>query len=216
MFSTKGKFGKTPSPYLSYGSSQELTINDIRFQKFSSGSKAAKIVFDMESAPINDPAFKPVEGHAGRVGQVVAAPYVTSDKDLHEFVSKVIAPIADAMGVRDRLDQIEATDFEDYLSKVREVFLGNFARFFISAKEYQSPTIPGKMKYSLLLPKFGFVESLKVSDSKMQLFDKSNKYHYKKYVDPSITDNEKVSSVKSEVKNLADDSDDESEDGFPF
>lgn len=222
MFSTKNvKSSRRTSPYLSYGSKQELKITDILIQKFAN-NRALRVAFRMESRPVEDDKFVPVDGAEGQVGTVIARSYIAKDSDQTDFVKNVVLSIAIAAGVRNELDKVEADNFEEYIEKIKPILCGKFCRWFIAAKEYMSADGKNRVKYNLRLPRFGFVESLE-SQSKMAEFDKENKYHYA----PLATENAPATYTKQEVKQEAkpvesfsapeqDEDDDDDKEGLPF
>ncbi len=168
---------RTASPYIGYGV-QELKINSFAVEKASTGSK--RVVFHVEGRPVTSENFQGVDGAKGPVGRIRTI-YLKSDDAKKEFVSN-LAKIADAMGVRDRFDEIEADNFDDYLDKLAEnggsIFKGNFARFVVATTR-QITTIDGKdkIKDRFSFPRYNFVESVEKDNG--LTFDKTKAYHYK-------------------------------------
>jgi hypothetical protein len=81
--------------------------------------------------------------------------------------------IATELGLRDELNAITATTIEDWVSQVLNLVKDNDLFFFLkgSEEEYNGKTI-----VKLSLPKYKFCS---VDETKLDKFDKNNKYHYK-------------------------------------
>lgn len=166
------------SPYMTYGGPQVLKINDIEL-KFSQSTNAPKAILHMETKPLNDPSFTPIQGASGKVGKVACGVYMNSDILKKEFLQKM-KTIAAAVGVEDEINKIKSENFEEVVQRITNVIKNKFARYTIVASEY--PKSDAKVGITLSLPKFKFVESLDTDPSTLVVFDKENKYHYKKMV----------------------------------
>jgi hypothetical protein len=81
--------------------------------------------------------------------------------------------ISEQMGLRDQLNVISATSLEEWVEKAVDVLKGNDAYFFLKGTEEE---YNGKTIIKLSLPKYKFCSS---DESKLDKFDKNNKYHYK-------------------------------------
>ena len=135
----------------------------------------------METKPVTEPGFKPVDGAKGRVGKVSVGVYMTKEEDRRELIKK-LKIMARAIGVEDEFNEISGDSFEDVISEIEKVLArkNNWAKYTIFAEEY--PKVDGKIGIKLLLPRFNFCESEDTpeSESKLTKFDKNNQYHYKK------------------------------------
>lgn len=166
------------SPYMTYGGPQVLRINDIEL-KFSQNTNVPKAILHMETKPITDSSFTPIQGAQGKVGKVGCGVYMNSDILKKEFLQKM-KTIAAAVGVEDEINKIKSESFEEVVQRVTQVLKGKFARYTIVASEY--PKNDDKIGITLSLPKFKFVESLDTDPSTLVVFDITNKYHFKKIV----------------------------------
>lgn len=199
MFNSQGvdtsdkKFG--PSKYITYGI-QDLKINKMEIKVASTGSK--QVVFSVEGAPVEEAGFEGIDGARGPVGRITTM-YMKpeSEKDMVSIFGK----ISDALGVRDKLDQIKSDSLEDYVSKVSDVICGKFAKFVVSTEQYWDAT-KAKSRDSFRFPKYDFVEKIGVAESKLK-FDKNNSYHFKPAVIPStIGTPESATAVKADKSDL--------------
>lgn len=172
---------ESTSPYLTYGSGQVLKINNIEL-KISHNTNAPKAILHMETKPINDPTFTPVEGAVGRVGRIGCGPYMNSEPLKREFLQKM-KTIAATLGLEDQVNQIKSDKFEQVVEKISNLLKNRYARYTIVAAEY--PKSDGKVGITLSLPRFKFVESENADPSTIVIFDKTNQYHYKKMTAPT-------------------------------
>jgi hypothetical protein len=179
MISTKGveitqNSNNKKSPYLSYGV-HILKINDIECETAATGSVRAR--FRVESEPIMQEDFEGVDGAKGQVGSIFGLYLKTQDQE-SDFL-RCIAQIADAMGVRQQLDDIVAEDIKSYIEKVAHIFKGKWARFLVATQQYLDIN-SGKTKNRLGFPKYDFVEPITVPESESKLrFDKTKTYHFR-------------------------------------
>lgn len=175
--------GNVISPYLTYGSGQVLKISGIELKK-SQNTGSSKPIFHMETKPITDPAFVPIDGAKGKVGKVACGVYMNSDALKREFLQK-LKTIAVAVGVESEVNKIKSEDFEEVVQRITDVIKGKYARYTLVAGEY--PKNDGKVGITLSLPKFKFVESENADPSTIVVFDKENQYHYKKISSTGVT-----------------------------
>ena len=189
---TEKKFG--PSKYITFGI-QDLKINKMEIKVASTGSK--QVIFSVEGPPVKDTAFEGVDGASGPVGRITTM-YMKpeSEKDLVMIFGK----IADAMGVREKLDAVKGDNLEAYVAAVEKVLTGKFASFVVATEQYWDLTA-GKAKNSFRFPKFDFVEKVGTVPSRLK-FDKSNTYHFKPAV---IPDNIGTDTSASKVATQEDD-----------
>lgn len=168
---------QTLSPYIGYGSGQILRINNIEL-KFSVNTGSPKAILHMETKPITTEGFKPLDNFKGRVGKVACGIYMKDDKSKRDFLQKMKI-VAAALSLEDEINDVKGETFEEVVSKIESVICGknNYARYTVFAEEYPKPN---KVGITLLLPRFGFVESLDTDPTTLVQFDKTNNFHYKK------------------------------------
>ena len=171
------------SPYMTYGGGQVLKINDIEL-KYSQNSHAPKAILHMETKPIEDPAFTPLEGAKGRVGKVACGIYMTTDVLKREFLQKMKV-IATVLDLESEINKIRSDNFEKVVQDIVALLKGRYARYTICASEY--PKEGGKIGITLNLPKFKFVEAEDADPSTITKFDITNPYHYKKIAVGAVT-----------------------------
>ena len=93
----------------------------------------------------------------------------------NEILSKIVV-IANELGLRKEIDNIsnqEITSIEQWVGLAVDVLKGQDTNWFLKGTEEE---YNGKTIVKLSLPKYKFVS---VDSSKLDVFDKTNKYHYK-------------------------------------
>ena len=175
MFNTKGVEGpkQKQSSYMSVGD-QVAMIKSIELKEARSGSK--QVVFHMETPPIEDADFKPVEGAKGAVGRVQASIYLKDDNAKVQWVTERMLPIAESLGIREDLDKIESANFEDYISKIENLLKDKPHTWLIGGEEFVNQK--AEIRVRLMLPRYNFVGDV-------PKFNKADKYHFRPYVDTS-------------------------------
>lgn len=186
------------SKYASYGINK-LKVNNIEVHP--SGESSYRIVFKMETAPIDDPNFTPIEeGIRGQICNPSLFLNMSEDKS-RTMINKFIGAVADALGLKEAADKVSGDDVQSYFKAIADVLCcGKFAWFVLSAKEYQAG------KYNLNFPLYDFVAavdkmdedtivmeagriiSINYKSGRLFRFDKSSKYHFKAFVEPKQTD----------------------------
>lgn len=166
------------SPYITYGSNQELKINNIEL-KFSKNTGSPKAILHVETPPVVKEGFVPVEGFKGRVGKVACGVYMKDDFAKKQFLRKMLN-IAAAMGIEEEVNKINDNSFETIVNKIAKVFSnhGRFARFTVFGEEYAK--VNNKIGITLYFPRTNFVENLDANPSTLVQFDKNDPWHYKK------------------------------------
>lgn len=191
----KTESGSNQSPYITYGRGQELKITKIELTE-SQNTHNPKATLHVETRPIKDDGFVPVDGAKGKVGKVACGVYMKTDEQKHSFLANMKA-IAEAMDLTDEIDEISGNTFEEVVSKIETLFKSakKFARFTVYGEEYSKPN--NKIGVKLFLPRYNFVENLTVEEdkSKLALFDKAHEKHYKKL--PVAGDSVKTDSIKN-------------------
>ncbi len=185
------------SPYISYGSNQILKINDIEL-KVSANTGSPKAILHMESKPVNDETFTPIEGHKGKVGKIAIGVYMKTEDQKKDFLKK-LKVISAALGVEQEVNEVSGNSFEEVVDNVKNIISGNkWAKYTIFAEQY--PKLDGKLGIKLLLPRYNFVESLDTDSesSKLVQFDENNVIHFKKVepvVQPKVTLDDEISDL---------------------
>jgi hypothetical protein len=94
---------------------------------------------------------------------------------LNEIMYK-LSVIATELGLRDELNSIKANSIEEWANKVLDLVSGKKAYWFLKGSEDE---YNGKTLVKLSLPKYKFISP---DETKLDKFDKNNKYHYKALV----------------------------------
>jgi len=184
MFSTKGvntQDSKKVGKYFSYGIHQ-LSIYDIEIKTASTGSKQLTLM--METQPVTTEGFEPEMGHRGQVGRVAfPGTFLKLDdtRAVEEF-NKSVGIIADKLGVRKQLDEINAADFDSYIQAIKPLFVNKFAWWAIAGEEYIKAD--GKTGVRLKTRRYSFIASLEEGQNKIEKFDPSKTYNFKPAVKP--------------------------------
>jgi len=185
-FSTKGvdtTERSGVSQYLTYGV-QMAALTGYNLKESKTGKKM--VVLNLESPKVTDKGFEP---HAdaklgGKVGRVQFTIFI--DETNPEKVSEVITNIgiiADKLGVREKVDAVEANNLDDYFKKVMPIVRGKYAWWAVTGEEYAKDG--GKVGITLGLRRFGFIASMEEGEAHMRPFDKKNVYDYKALAAPS-------------------------------
>lgn len=171
------------SPYIGYGSGenglgQVLRINEIEL-KFSKNTGSPKAILHMESKPIKEEGFTPIDGHTGRVGKIACGIYMKDDKSKSKFLEDM-KRIAICLGLEEDINEIKSESFPDAVSKVSEVVSGKdkWASYTVFGEEYQK--LDGKKGTTYFLPKYNFVQPVGTEPTTLVQFDINNKYHLKR------------------------------------
>lgn len=173
-----GKIGtRKQSPYIGYGSNQTLKINQIELVK-SQSTDSVKAVLHMETAPIKEADFEPIDGAKGRVGKVGCGVYMKYEKQKEEFLAKMTL-IAIALGLGDDIRKITGESFEKVVLEIEKLIGGEqYANYTIFGEEYAKSN--GTVGLRLMLPRWNFVESVNAKESTITSFDVNNPQHLKK------------------------------------
>jgi hypothetical protein len=118
----------------------------------------------------NSPKFK------GQSGKVMATTWTDQHNEPNVMKNEImykLTIISEQLGLRDELNAISATNLEEWVEKAINVLKGHNAYFFLKGTEEE---YNGKTIVKLSLPKYKFCSS---DESKLDKFDKTNKYHYK-------------------------------------
>lgn len=130
---------------------------------------------NFEGWPIdrNNPEGPKYKGQTARVAATMWTDEFNNVNVSRNEIMYKLTIIATELGLRDELNAITATTIEDWVSQVINLVKDNDLFFFLkgSEEEYNGKTI-----VKLSLPKYKFCS---VDETKLDKFDKNNKYHYK-------------------------------------
>ncbi len=186
MFSTEGQevkqsggLNKSLEPGVVFA---HIYSGNVRTSK--TGKKSLELILEGMAIPNfegwaidkNDPEGPKYKGQSGRVtATIYTADFNSADVNKNEILRKLLV-IADELGLRKQVDNItkveEITSIEQWVEKAIEVLKGNDLYFFLAGKEDE---YNGKTIVRLSLPRFKFCSA---DETKLNKFDKNNKYHY--------------------------------------
>ena len=90
----------------------------------------------------------------------------------NEIMNK-LSIIAVELGLKDELDQINASSIEDWVAQVTKLVAGKNLYFFLKGQEEE---YNGKTIVKLSLPKFKYASAY---EDKLDVYDRNNQYHFK-------------------------------------
>lgn len=119
------------------------------------------------------------EKYKGQSARVSASIYISDfnsdDVNKNEILSKIIV-IANELGLRKEIDNLSKdasiTSIEQWVEKAVSILKDNDLYWFLAGKEDE---YNGKVIVRLSLPKYKFASA---DETKLNKFDKNNKYHY--------------------------------------
>jgi hypothetical protein len=125
--------------------------------------------------------------YKGQMARVSATIYTSDfnsdDINKNEILYKLLV-IADQLGLRKKVDALSKDasikTIEDWVTKAIDILKDNDLYFFLAGKEDE---YNGKIIVRLSLPKFKFCSA---DETKLNKFDKSNKYHYTPYTNKTV------------------------------
>jgi hypothetical protein len=221
MLSTKDMSagsGKT-RPVIGVGN-QKLKINSITFDQTPYDKEAYNVVLHVESEPVGgefegflvDSSDKDGPRYKGQVGRVRLSPYPYKDTTLPSGreisrdteVLRAMIFLAEVLGKRDELDNIEADTVEEFMASANQVLSGdNYINCCIGGREWENKD--GYINYDLFLPRNSkdgvSMESLDTENSRLYEFSKSE--HVRELKKTSST----TESFEPASKNAGDDFD---------
>lgn len=184
MFSTQGQEVKTgggPSKSLQPGVVY-AHINSGQLRTSNKGDKKSLELYlegpeleGFEGWPISkdNPEGPKYKGQTGRIGATIwTDEFNNSNVSRNEIMYKLTI-IATELGLRDELNQIQASSIEDWVKQALDLVKGKKLYWFLKGTEEE---YNGKTIIKLSLPKYKFVAA---EEDKLDKFDKTNKYHYK-------------------------------------
>jgi hypothetical protein len=185
MFKTEGQeikgggLGKSFEPGVVYAH-----IYSAQVRTAKTGKKALELTLEGPALPNfegwaidkEDPEGEKFKGQTARVSATIyISDYNSDDVNKNEILSKLIV-IADQLGLRKEIDNLsknaKITSIEEWVEAAVSILKGNDLYWFLAGKEDE---YNGKVIVRLSLPKFKFAS---LDDTKLNKFDKTNKYHY--------------------------------------
>jgi hypothetical protein len=204
MFSTKGqevKQGGGTSKSLQPG----VVLAHIYGAQVRSSEKTGKKALELM---LEGPELENFEGwlvdrnnengpkHKGQTGKVMATTWIENHNETNVMKNEImykLTIIAEQLGLRDQINTVTGESLKDWVSKVVNIIKGQDVYFFIkgSEEEYNGKTI-----IKLSLPKYKFCAA---DQSKLDKFDRTNKYHYKSLENKPISGFEPPASDDFEI-----------------
>ena len=184
MFSTKGQEVKTGGgqmksfqPGVVYA---HIHSGQVRTSK-SGDKKTLELILEGPALPDfegwsidkNNPDGPKFLGLSGRVGATIwTDQHAETNATKNEIMYKILV-IATELGLRDAVDSISASSLEDWVAQAVNLLKGHNLYWFLNGKEEE---YNGKTIVKLSLPKYKFCS---IDESKLEKFDKNNKYHFR-------------------------------------
>lgn len=126
----------------------------------------------------NGPKFK------GQSSKVMATTWTDQHAETNVMKNEImykLTIIAEQLGIRSELNTITAKTLEEWVEQAINILKGNDLYFFLKGTEEE---YNGKKIVKLSLPKYKFCSA---DESKLDKFDKNNKYHYKALESSSVS-----------------------------
>jgi hypothetical protein len=199
MFKTEGQevkgggLGKSFEPGVVYAH-----IYSAQVRTAKTGKKALELTLEGPALPNfegwaidkEDPEGKKFKGQTARVSATIyISEFNSDDVNKNEILSKVIV-IADQLGFRKEIDNLSKnaniTSIEQWVEAAVNILKGNDLYWFLAGKEDE---YNGKVIVRLSLPKFKFASA---DETKLNKFDKANKYHFTPLASKSVSGFEPV------------------------
>jgi hypothetical protein len=159
-------------------------IHSAKVRTAKTGSKSLELTLEAPATPgfegwaidRENPEGEKYSGPSARVGATMyITEYNSDDVNQNEILSKMLV-ISNELGLRKEVDNLSKdgsiTSIEQWVEKATEILKGHDAYFFLAGKEDE---YNGKVIVRLSLPKYKFCSA---DQSKLNTFDKTNKYHY--------------------------------------
>jgi len=200
MFKTEGQdvkqgggLNKTFEPGVVYAH-----IHSAQVRTAKTGKKSLELTLEGPAVPgfegwAIDRDNQEGEKYKGQTARVSASIYIadfnSDDVNKNEILSKLLV-ISNELGLRKKVDNLSKdaaiTSIEQWVEKAVEILKGNDLYWFLAGKEDE---YNGKVIVRLSLPKFKFASA---DESKLNKFDKNNKYHFTAYVNKEVNGFEPV------------------------
>lgn len=130
---------------------------------------------NFEGWPIdkNNPEGPKYKGQVGRISATIWTDQFNNPNISNNEIMYKLSFIAKELGLKDKLDAVQANSIEEWVEKAVNIVKGQKLYWFLkgSEEEYNDKTL-----IKLSLPKYKFCSA---DESKLDKFDKTNKYHYK-------------------------------------
>jgi hypothetical protein len=184
MFSTKGQevkqgggVQKSLQPGVVYAHIFSASVKESK----NTGKKSLELILEgpalenfegwsIEKGNDAGPKFK------GQSARVSATMWIDSSGETspskNEIMNK-LSIIAVELGLKDELDQINASSIEDWVAQVAKLVAGKNLYFFLKGQEEE---YNGKTIVKLSLPKFKYASAY---EDKLDVYDRNNQYHFK-------------------------------------
>jgi hypothetical protein len=194
MFSTEGQevkgggLGKSFEPGVVFAH-----IYGAQVRTSKTGKKALELTLEGPAIPNfegwaidrEDPEGEKYKGQTARVSaSIYISDFNSDDVNKNEILSKIIV-IANELGLRKQIDNLakDATikSIEEWVEAAVEILKGNDMYWFLAGKEDE---YNGKIIVKLSLPKYKFCSQ---DETKVNKFDKNNKYHYSPLVTKTVS-----------------------------
>jgi len=146
---------QTINKYLTPGQ-YKVKITNVLSHQSKTGSY--KLKFELETEPVTQEGFVPVEGKYGQIGTVHTV--FMSNPDMEKQVAETIANLADTLGVRDAVNNLPSDiSYEEWSQKLTDIVKDNYFWVTLNGKEYINP-VTGKKGTELNFPKYRAFASL--------------------------------------------------------
>lgn len=191
MFNTKGQEiktgGSTPKSLQAGVVKAHIHSGSVRTAK--SGKKSLELIlegpamdgFEGWAIDKNNPEGPKFTGQSSRVSATIYSDQYDSDSPAKNEIIYKLLYIASELGLRDDADNVSAKSIEEWVDGVINILKGKDLYFFLKGTEEE---YNGKTIIKLSLPKYKFVS---LDESKIDKFDKNNKYHYKALENKTIS-----------------------------
>lgn len=192
MFSTQGQEVKQGG-----GSSKSFQpgvvyahINNAQLRTSNKGDKKVLELYlegpeleNFEGWPIDkdNPDGPKYKGQTARVSATMWTDEFNNTNISRNEIMYKLSIIATELGLRDELNRIEATTIDEWVKEVVSLVKGKKLYFFLKGTEEE---YNGKTIVKLSLPKYKFCGS---DETRVEKFDKNNKYHYKALPTKSVS-----------------------------
>ena len=194
MFKTEGQDVKGGGLGKSFEPGVVLAhIYSAQVRTAKTGSKSLELTLEGPAIPgfegwaidRENPEGAKYKGQTARVSATIYTnEYNSDDVNKNEILSKLLV-ISNELGLRKKIDALSKdggiTSIEQWVEAAVNILKGNDLYFFIAGKEDE---YNGKVIVRLSLPKFKFASA---DQTKLNVFDKSNKYHYSPLVNKSVS-----------------------------
>jgi hypothetical protein len=187
MFSTEGQevkqgggLGKSLEPGVVLAHIHSASVRTAK-----TGKKALELVLEGPALPEpfegwaiskDSPEGPKFKGQSARVsGSIYISDFNSDDVNKNEILSKLLV-VSNELGLRKQIDNLSKdssiTSIEEWVEKAVNILKGHDLHWFLAGKEDE---YNGKVIVRLSLPKFKFASA---DETKLNKFDKTNKWHY--------------------------------------